>query len=54
LAFATAFKFLKEIPIFVQLDDISFVKPVYVGEFLLLKSMVVYSENEFIHVGKFI
>lgn len=43
LAFSTAYMFIKEVPEFVSLDEITFVKPVYIGDFLQMKASVVYT-----------
>lgn len=43
LAFSTAYMFLKEVPEFVSLDEITFVKPVLIGDFLQMKARVVYT-----------
>eukprot|EP01080_Neovahlkampfia_damariscottae_P012296 gene12296-5879_t len=50
LAFSTCFMFFKECPQFVSLDEITFVKPVYVGDFLNLNAAVVFTKENFAHI----
>lgn len=44
LSFSTAYIFSKSQPFFVALDDITFLKPVEIGDILKLKSTVVYTK----------
>ncbi|XP_009626002.1 acyl-coenzyme A thioesterase 2, chloroplastic-like [Nicotiana tomentosiformis] len=46
LAYATAYSFAGSIPCFVEVDYVDFLKPVDVGDFLQLKSCVLYTELE--------
>ncbi|XP_071736306.1 acyl-coenzyme A thioesterase 2, chloroplastic-like [Rutidosis leptorrhynchoides] len=46
LAFATAYAFAGSAPVFLEVDHVDFLKPVDVGNFLRLKSCVLYTELE--------
>ncbi|XP_072998656.1 acyl-coenzyme A thioesterase 2, chloroplastic [Typha latifolia] len=46
LAFSTAYAFLGQRPCFLEVDHVDFLKPVDVGDFLRLKSCVVYTQRE--------
>ncbi|KAI3723489.1 hypothetical protein L2E82_35104 [Cichorium intybus] len=46
LAFATAYTFAGSAPLFLEVDHVDFLKPVDVGNFLRLKSCVLYTELE--------
>ncbi|KAH9782797.1 thioesterase [Citrus sinensis] len=46
LAFSTAYTFAGAAPLFVEVDHVDFLKPVDVGNFLRLKSCVLYTELE--------
>ncbi|OMO59185.1 Thioesterase superfamily [Corchorus olitorius] len=46
LAFSTAYAFAGLVPYFLEVDHVDFLKPVDVGDFLRLKSCVLYTENE--------
>ncbi|OIT38417.1 PREDICTED: acyl-coenzyme A thioesterase 9, mitochondrial-like [Nicotiana attenuata] len=46
LAYATAYSFAGSTPCFVEVDYVDFLKPVDVGDFLQLKSCVLYTELE--------
>ncbi|XP_016470944.2 acyl-coenzyme A thioesterase 2, chloroplastic isoform X1 [Nicotiana tabacum] len=46
LAYATAYSFAGSTPCFVEVDCVDFLKPVDVGDFLQLKSCVLYTELE--------
>ncbi|GJR79037.1 acyl-coenzyme A thioesterase 9, mitochondrial-like protein [Tanacetum coccineum] len=46
LAFATAYAFAGSAPLFLEVDHVDFLKPVDVGNFLRLKSCVLYTELE--------
>ena len=50
LAWINASLFSKAIPKIETVDDITFKKPVLIGQLLLLSSQVVYTENKFIQV----
>jgi acyl-coenzyme A thioesterase 9 len=53
LSFSTSYIFSKSQPFFVALDDITFLKPVEIGDILKLKSTVVYTKvikNIFLYV----
>ena len=50
LAFSTSYLFAKSQPSFVALDDITFYKPVEIGDILKLKSTVTYTEGRFLLV----
>ncbi|CAN4104522.1 unnamed protein product [Withania somnifera] len=44
LAYATAYSFVRSPPCFVEVDHVDFLKPVDVGDFLHLKSCVIYTQ----------
>lgn len=46
LAFSTAYAFAGHMPHFLEVDHVDFLKPVDVGDFLRLKSCVLYTESE--------
>ncbi|XP_074581549.1 acyl-coenzyme A thioesterase 2, chloroplastic [Curcuma longa] len=46
LAFSTAYAFVGQMPSFLEVDHVDFLKPVDVGDFLRLKSCVLYTELE--------
>ncbi|XP_059655458.1 acyl-coenzyme A thioesterase 2, chloroplastic-like [Cornus florida] len=46
LAFATTYAFVGSVPCFLEVDRVDFLKPVDVGNFLLLKSCVLFTELE--------
>lgn len=50
LAFSTAYMYIKEVPVFVSLDEITFLKPVQVGDFLQMVSHIVYTSGKYLHV----
>ncbi|CAL0302869.1 unnamed protein product [Lupinus luteus] len=45
LAFSTAYAFAGLVPCFLEVDHVDFLRPVDVGDFLRLKSCVLYTEN---------
>ncbi|CAL9098350.1 unnamed protein product, partial [Musa textilis] len=46
LAFSTAYAFVGQMPCFLEVDHVDFLKPVDVGDFLRLKSCVLYTQLE--------
>jgi acyl-coenzyme A thioesterase 9 len=50
LAYMTAYMYIKEVPEFISMDEITFVKPVQVGDFLQMVAHVVYSNGPYVHV----
>ncbi|KAJ6941418.1 acyl-coenzyme A thioesterase 9 [Populus alba x Populus x berolinensis] len=46
LAFSTAYAFAGLVPYFLEVDHVDFLKPVDVGDFLRIKSCVLYTEHE--------
>ncbi|KAF2284693.1 hypothetical protein GH714_029337 [Hevea brasiliensis] len=46
LAFSTAYAFAGLVPYFLEVDHVDFLRPVDVGDFLRLKSCVLYTELE--------
>ncbi|KAM3326057.1 hypothetical protein P3S67_001183 [Capsicum chacoense] len=46
LAFSTAYAFAGLMPSFLEVDHVNFLRPVDVGDFLRVKSCVLYTEHE--------
>ncbi|KAJ6390088.1 hypothetical protein OIU77_024330 [Salix suchowensis] len=46
LAFSTAYAFAGMVPYFLEVDHVDFLRPVDVGDFLRIKSCVLYTEHE--------
>lgn len=50
MAFSTAFLYLKHVPEFVSFDEITFLRPMYVGDALQMISDVIYTNGQYLHI----